>query len=105
MRDDLSHQSVQKQKSGGTSIFGLAYPVGKNDKTSSADTELKKMQLVLDAIDSIVMLADTTHDNNVVYMNKQAKDAFASLRDRIFTVPTSPTQWATRLTSPIAIRI
>lgn len=62
-------------------MFGLTHPVGKNDKTSTANTELEKMKLVLDAIDNIVILADTTHDNNVVYMNKKAKDTFASLRD------------------------
>ena len=61
-------------------MFGLTQAIGKNNQ---ADRELEKLQLVLDAIDNIVMLADTTHDNNIVYMNKKAKDTFAELKDSL----------------------
>lgn len=61
-------------------MFGLTRAIGRN---THADAELEKLQLVLDAIDNIVMLADTTHDNNIVYMNKKAKDTFSELKDSL----------------------
>ena len=64
-------------------MFGLTYPIEKKDKSPQTRAELEKLQLVLDAIDNIVMLADTTHDNKIIYMNKKAKDTFAELKSKL----------------------
>ena len=58
-------------------MFGLRYFIDNKAAASKSHSELDKLQLVLDAIDNIVMLADTSNENRIIYMNKKAKDTFA----------------------------
>ncbi len=64
-------------------MFGLRYFVNGNGAAAQNDSELGKLQLVLDAIDNIVMLADTSNENRIIYMNKKAKDTFSELGARL----------------------
>jgi methyl-accepting chemotaxis protein len=58
-------------------MFGLI----KRQETSNAkDEEINQLRQMLDCVDNLIMLADTTPDNTIIYMNKTARDTLAQHR-------------------------
>jgi hypothetical protein len=58
---------------------------GTKEKTKSSELsrELHLMQSVLDHTDNVIMLADTTPDNTIFYMNKAGEQILTALRTRM----------------------
>ena len=54
-------------------MFGFTQ---KKSVKDTADTQLEMMKSVLDHVDNMVLLCDTSHENNVFYMNQTAKRVF-----------------------------
>ncbi len=53
----------------------------KRQQTSSAqDEEINQLRQMLDCVDNLIMLADTTPENSIIYMNKTARDTLAQHR-------------------------
>jgi len=52
----------------------------KQNGSSAQDQELHQLQQMLDHVDNLIMLADTTPDNSIIYMNKTARDVLAQHR-------------------------
>jgi len=48
--------------------------------SSAQDQQLHQLQQMLDHVDNLIMLADTTPDNTIIYMNKTARDVLAQHR-------------------------
>lgn len=44
------------------------------------DEELHQLRQMLDCVDNLIMLADTTPDNNIIYMNRTAREVLAKYR-------------------------
>jgi hypothetical protein len=47
------------------------------------DNEIKKLTQMLDNVDNVVMLCDTTNDNNIFYMNRRAKELLQQHRSEL----------------------
>jgi len=47
------------------------------------DNEIKKLTQMLDNVDNVVMLCDTTHDNKIFYMNRKAKELLQQHRSAL----------------------
>ncbi|MBJ6723506.1 methyl-accepting chemotaxis protein [Geomesophilobacter sediminis] len=47
------------------------------------NAEIAKLVQMLDNVDNIVMLCDTTHDNKIFYMNRRAKELFSQHRSQL----------------------
>jgi len=57
-----------------------------NQQKSVADeqaAEIAKMTQMLDNVDNIVMLCDTSNDNKIIYMNKQARSLMQQFRTQL----------------------
>ncbi len=50
------------------------------DESARKKKEISKLQQMIDAVPSIIMLCDATHDNNVFYMNATARETIAKHR-------------------------
>ena len=61
-------------------MFGFGKQQQKNEQDSE---ELERLKTMLDLVDTIVMLADTTQDNVIFYMNRCARDTFARHREKM----------------------
>ncbi|WP_170252266.1 PAS domain-containing protein [Vogesella urethralis] len=48
--------------------------------SSAQDQQLHQLQQMLDHVDNLIMLADSTPDNTIIYMNKTARDVLAQYR-------------------------
>ena len=51
-------------------MFGLKK---KPAQEAAQAAEIARLKTVLDLVDNLVLLADTSHDNNVFYMNRTAQ--------------------------------
>ena len=47
------------------------------------DNEIQKLMHMLDNVDNVVMLCDTTNDNSIFYMNRQAKELLVKHRSEL----------------------
>lgn len=61
-------------------MFGFTQ---KKSVKDTADTQLEMMKSVLDHVDNMVLLCDTSYENNVFYMNKTATQVFEKYKDEI----------------------
>ncbi|MBU5611780.1 methyl-accepting chemotaxis protein [Geomonas azotofigens] len=52
-------------------------------KVDDQAVEIAKMAQMLDNVDNIVMLCDTSHDNKIIYMNKQARALMQQFRSQL----------------------
>jgi len=60
-------------------FWGKSHKQGADEKTA----EIAKFIQMLDNIDNIVMLCDTTNENNIFYMNKRAKEMLNQHRSEL----------------------
>lgn len=61
-------------------MFSFGRPKEEEQETSN---ELHTLRTMLDYSDNIIMLADTSAENVIFYMNKTARDTFARLRGEL----------------------
>ncbi|BBF86254.1 methyl-accepting chemotaxis protein [Aquitalea magnusonii] len=59
----------------------LGFFKGKPSEQSAKDKQLHQFSAMLDYVDNLIMLADTTPDNTIFYMNHTARDVLAQHRN------------------------
>ncbi|MEN9657473.1 MAG: hypothetical protein RL571_938 [Pseudomonadota bacterium] len=64
-------------------MFGFTQ---KTETKNTADAQLDTMKAVLDHVDNMVLLCDTSHENNVFYVNQTAKNVFEQYRQEMTQV-------------------
>ncbi|MGL6046921.1 MAG: PAS domain-containing protein, partial [Vogesella sp.] len=52
-------------------MFGF---MKRQQASTAQDQEINQLRQMLDCVDNLIMLADTTPDNTIIYMNKTARD-------------------------------
>jgi methyl-accepting chemotaxis protein len=57
-------------------LFGKKY----KEELDAKEAEINQLKQVLDHLDQLVMMADTTHENKLFYMNRKALDTMARYR-------------------------
>ena len=62
--------------------MGLFGAPGKQELLDK-DNEIKKLMQMLDNVDNVVMLCDTTNDNKIFYMNRKAKELMQQHRSEL----------------------
>jgi methyl-accepting chemotaxis protein len=62
--------------------MGLFGP-NRSDESAEKSAEIAKLMQVLDNVDNIVMLCDTTPENRIFYMNRRAKELMAEHRGEL----------------------
>ncbi|UDM18277.1 methyl-accepting chemotaxis protein [Vogesella sp. XCS3] len=58
-------------------MFGL---FKQKEASSAKDEEIHQLRQMLDCVDNLIMLADTTPDNKIIYMNKTARELLSQHR-------------------------
>ena len=58
-------------------MFGF---MKRQQASTAQDQEINQLRQMLDCVDNLIMLADTTPDNAIIYMNKTARDTLAHHR-------------------------
>jgi methyl-accepting chemotaxis protein len=58
-------------------MFGF---IKRQQASTAQDEELNQLRQMLDCVDNLIMLADTTPENTIIYMNKTARDTLAQHR-------------------------
>ncbi len=58
-------------------MFGL---FKQKEASSTKDEEIHQLRQMLDCVDNLIMLADTTPDNKIIYMNKTARELLSQHR-------------------------
>ena len=55
-------------------MFGF---IKRQQASTAQDEEINQLRQMLDCVDNLIMLADTTPENTIIYMNKTARDTLA----------------------------
>ncbi|WP_147694575.1 methyl-accepting chemotaxis protein [Vogesella mureinivorans] len=58
-------------------MFGF---IKRQQASTAQDEEINQLRQMLDCVDNLIMLADTTPENTIIYMNKTARDTLAQHR-------------------------
>ncbi|AZN37995.1 methyl-accepting chemotaxis protein [Iodobacter ciconiae] len=61
-------------------MFGFTQ---KTETKNTTDSQLDTMKAILDHVDNMVLLCDTSHENNVFYVNQTAKNTFEKYRQEM----------------------
>ncbi|NHQ84993.1 methyl-accepting chemotaxis protein [Iodobacter sp. HSC-16F04] len=64
-------------------MFGFTQ---KTETKNTADVQLDTMKAILDHVDNMILLCDTSHENNVFYVNQTAKNVFEKYRNEMTQV-------------------
>ncbi|GGY19873.1 chemotaxis protein [Paludibacterium paludis] len=64
-------------------MFGFGKAAKQTRGKDSGQDELNRLRQMLDRVDNLVMLADTSRDNVIFYMNKTARDVLHQHRDAL----------------------